>query len=196
MAAKMVFQPKIFIFSAPSGAGKTTLVQHLLHIFPNIGFSISACTRPARPDEIDGVDYYFLNPETFKQHIAAGDFVEWEEVYENRLYGTLKSEVNRLATLQKHLIFDVDVKGGLTLKQYFGDQALAVFVKPPSFDALAQRLKARQTENEESLQKRLDKAREELLFEPQFEKVLVNEYLEQAKADAEQLVKVFLQQGK
>jgi guanylate kinase len=179
---------KALIFSAPSGSGKTTLVKYLLQNNADLGFSISASTRDKRGrTEQDGKDYHFLSPEEFKKKIDNDEFVEWEEVYEGNFYGTLKSEIERLWSEGKHVIFDVDVKGGLSLKKYFGDKALAVFVKVPSLDVLNERLKDRGTESEESLSRRLFKARFEMSFENQFDVVLVNEDLEQSLAKAQEL---------
>lgn len=156
---------KAFIFSAPSGSGKTTIVKHLLSSRNDLGFSISACTRDKRGrHEVHGKDYYFLSPQEFKQKIDDDEFIEWEEVYEGNFYGTLKSEIQRIWDSGKHVIFDVDVKGGLQLKEYFGDKALAVFVKVPSLDTLEERLKDRGTESEESLSRRIYKAKFEMSF--------------------------------
>ena len=161
---------KVIIFSAPSGSGKTTIVKHLLAQNEDLGFSISACTRDKRGrEEVHGKDYYFLTPEVFKSHIDNDDFVEWEEVYEGNFYGTLKSEIQRLWDDNKNVIFDVDVKGGLALKNYFGDNALAIFVQVPSEEILIQRLKDRQTESENSISRRLYKAQFEMSFANQFD---------------------------
>src|SRR5690554_3436052 len=158
-----MFSGKAVIFSAPSGSGKTTIVKHLLKTNPQLGFSISACTRDKRGrEEENGKDYYFLTPEEFKEKIDQDAFVEWEEVYEGNFYGTLKEEIQRIWDQDKTVIFDVDVKGGLHLKEYFGDNALAIFVKVPSIDELKNRLKDRATESEESLSRRLYKAKFEM----------------------------------
>src|SRR5690606_1769266 len=160
---------KAIIVSAPSGSGKTTIVKHLIQNNPNLGFSISACTRDKRGrDEKNGKDYYFLTPEEFKNKIDQNAFVEWEEVYEGNFYGTLKEEIQRIWNEGKHVIFDVDVKGGLNLKKYFGENGLAIFVKVPSLDVLKARLKDRGTESEESLSRRLYKAQFEMTFENRF----------------------------
>ena len=181
------------IFSAPSGAGKTTIVHHLLSKFPReLAFSISACNRPARTVEQGGKDYYFLTTEEFKAQIAQNEFLEWEEVYPGRFYGTLRREVERIWLSGQCAIFDVDVQGGLKLKQIFGDDALAVFVQPPSVDALEKRLRLRQTEDEASLQRRVEKARLELTFAQKFDAVLINDQLESALKKAEELVTEFL----
>lgn len=179
---------KALIFSAPSGSGKTTIVKHLLETNPDLGFSISASTRDKRGrTEKNGKDYYFLSPEDFKEKIDKGDFIEWEEVYEGNFYGTLKSEIERIWASGKNVIFDVDVKGGINLKNYFGDKALAVFVKVPSVEVLKERLKDRGTESDESLSRRLFKANFEMSFQDEFDVVLVNEKLEKSLAEAQSL---------
>lgn len=183
---------KLIIFSAPSGSGKTTLVHHLLSIPElQLAFSVSATSRAKRPNEADGKDYYFLSADEFRSRIEKGDFLEWEEVYENQYYGTLRSEIERIHSEGNTVIFDVDVIGGLNIKKQFGDAALAVFVQPPSVKELENRLKRRETESDESLAKRVDKAAEELKFSNQFDVVLVNDNLEVAKSDAEKLVANF-----
>ncbi len=183
---------KALIFSAPSGSGKTTIVKHLLAKNSDFGFSISASTRDKRGrNESDGKDYYFLSPEEFKRKIDADEFIEWEEVYDGNFYGTLKSEIERIWKLGKNVIFDVDVKGGLNLKKYFGDRALAVFVMVPSLDVLEERLKDRGTESEESLSRRLFKAKFEMSFRNRFDAVLVNEDLEKSLAEAQKLYDTF-----
>src|SRR3989337_1422052 len=169
---------KAIIFSAPSGSGKTTIVKHLLKRKPDLGFSISASTRDKRGrTEQNGKDYYFLPPKEFKKKIDNDEFVEWQEVYEGNFYGTLKSEIDRVWKEGKNIIFDVDVKGGLNLKKYFGDKALAIFVKVPSLEVLKDRLNDRGTETEESLSRRLFKANFEMSFQDQFDVVLINEEL-------------------
>ncbi|WP_375579194.1 guanylate kinase [Marivirga tractuosa] len=184
---------KAIIFSAPSGAGKTTIVQHLLDKHPELGFSISACTRDKRGrTEVDGVDYYFLTPEEFKKRIDKDEFVEWEEVYEGNFYGTLKEEVQRIWDSGKAVIFDVDVKGGLKLKKYFGKYALAVFVKVPSLEVLEERLKNRNSESSSSLSQRLYKAKFEMTFEKEFDVTLVNEDLPTSLKKAEDMVAGFI----
>jgi guanylate kinase len=183
---------KALIFSAPSGSGKTTIVRHLLSTNPDLGFSISASTRDKRGrTESHGQDYYFLSPEDFKKKIDADAFIEWEEVYEGNFYGTLKSEIDRIWKEGKNVIFDVDVKGGLNLKRYFGDHALAVFVKVPTLEILKERLKDRGTESEESLSRRLFKAKFEMSFQDKFDVVLVNENLQKSLAEAQQLYDAF-----
>lgn len=183
---------KAIIFSAPSGSGKTTLVKHLLQNNPDLGFSISASTRDKRGrSEQHGKDYYFLTPEEFKKKIDNDEFIEWEEVYEGNYYGTLKSEITRIWSEGKNVIFDVDVKGGLNLKKYFGDKALAVFVKVPSLEILEERLKARGTESHGSLSQRLFKAKFEMTFQDKFDVVLINEDLNKSLAQAQQLYDEF-----
>jgi len=187
-------QGKAIIFSAPSGSGKTTIVRHLLSTYQNLGFSISACTRQRRKqNEIHGKDYYFLTPEEFKQKIAEGVFVEWEQVYEDLYYGTLKSEIARIWGEGKHILFDVDVKGGLSLKRYFKDRALAVFVKVPSVEELAQRLRYRNTETKESFEQRLAKAESEMAYEKEFDVTLINANLDDTLKKAEALIEAFIQ---
>ncbi len=183
---------KAIIFSAPSGSGKTTIVRHLLKTNPDLGFSISASTRDKRGrTEQHGKDYYFLTPEEFKKKIDDNDFIEWEEVYEGNFYGTLKSEIDRIWKQGKNVIFDVDVKGGLNLKKYFGDKALAVFVKVPTLEILKERLNDRGTESAESISRRLFKANFEMSFQDQFDKVLINENLQKSLAEAQLLYEEF-----
>jgi guanylate kinase len=179
---------KAIIFSAPSGSGKTTIVKHLLNTNPDLGFSISASTRDKRGrTEEHGKDYYFLSPVEFKQKIDNDEFVEWEEVYEGNFYGTLKSEVQRIWDEGKNVIFDVDVKGGMALKKYFGDKALSIFVKVPSLNVLKERLHDRGTETPESLSRRLFKAQFETTFQDHFDYVLINEQLNTSLAEAQRL---------
>ena len=183
---------KAIIFSAPSGSGKTTIVKHLLKNNPDLGFSISASTRDRRGrTEKNGQDYYFLSPIDFKNKIDNNEFVEWEEVYEGNFYGTLKSEIQRIWDSGKNVIFDVDVKGGMNLKKYFGDNALAIFVKVPSFEILKERLHDRGTESEESLSRRLFKAQFEMSFQDHFDRILVNENLQQSLTEAQRLYDEF-----
>ncbi len=189
----MPFSGKLIIFSAPSGSGKTTIVKHLLANNPNLGFSISACTRDKRGrNEENGKDYFFLTPEEFKRRIDNKEFVEWEQVYEGAFYGTLKSEIERIWRLNKHVIFDVDVKGGISLKKYYGEKALAIFVKVPSMEVLEQRLRYRGTDSDESISRRLFKVKFEMSFENQFDVTLVNENLETTLVKAQQLADDFL----
>jgi guanylate kinase len=184
---------KIIIFSAPSGAGKTTIVRHLVNVFPQLSFSISACTRDRRGrSEVNGKDYYFITPEEFHEKIGNDEFVEWEEVYEGAFYGTLKSEIERIWAEGQHAILDVDVKGGLSVKNFYKDRALAIFVKPPSIEELSKRLVARNTDSASSISSRIFKAKFELTFEHEFDEVIVNDNLEEACAKAEKLVRAFI----
>jgi guanylate kinase len=183
---------KALIFSAPSGSGKTTIVKHLLQNNPDLGFSISASTRDRRGrTEKDGKDYYFLSPEEFKKKIDNNEFIEWEEVYAGNFYGTLKTEIDRIWREGHDVIFDVDVKGGINLKKYFGDKALAIFVKVPSIEILKERLQERGTETEESLSRRLFKAKFEMSFADKFDVVLVNEDLNTSLKEAQKLYDQF-----
>ncbi|MBL1280879.1 MAG: guanylate kinase [Fluviicola sp.] len=184
---------KCIIFSAPSGAGKTTIVHHLLEQNFGLEFSVSACSREPRPQEVDGSDYYFLGVEKFKELIEKDAFVEWEEVYSNNFYGTLKSEMERIWSEGKTVIFDVDVIGGLNLKKQFQDDAFAVFVQPPSYEELEKRLRGRSTESEEKINQRMEKAHKEMAFSSEFDAVLINDNLKEACNKAEQLVGEFLQ---
>ena len=184
---------KLIIFSAPSGSGKTTIVKHLLDQPElNLAFSISATSRPRRGKEKNGINYYFMSVSQFKRHIKDGDFLEWEEVYRDNFYGTLKSEVERLWAEGKNVIFDIDVSGGLRIKKKFPDKTLAVFVKPPSVDELKIRLKKRSTESDDKINMRIAKASVELATAPQFDKVIKNYDLPVALDEAHQLVADFL----
>ncbi len=183
---------KLIIFAAPSGAGKTTLVKHLLKNINNLVFSVSATTRPRRAKEVDGKDYYFISLDEFKERIKNGDFVEWQEVYDGNYYGTLTSEVDHLLDMGKNVIFDVDVQGALNLKNHYQEQALAVFVEPPSVEVLRARLYRRRTETPESLERRVQKAASELNYQPLFDTSVYNNDLETAKTDAESVVLDFL----
>ena len=184
---------KLIVFSAPSGSGKTTIVRHLLKQEDlNLEFSISAATREARGEEVNGKDYYFMSLKDFKTHIKNEDFVEWEEVYRDNFYGTLKSEVERIWAKGKNVIFDIDVAGGLRIKHKFPEETLAVFVKPPSVDELKRRLKERSTESEEKINMRIAKAHVELATAPQFDVVIKNYDLDIALEEAYQLVKDFV----
>lgn len=183
---------KLVVFSAPSGSGKTTLVHYLLDAGLPLEFSISAASRSIRGKEVQGQDYYFLSVEEFKKKINNNEFIEWEEVYQDHFYGTLKSEVQRIWDKGKHIIFDVDVVGGLNIKKQFADKALAVFVQPPSIKDLELRLRGRGTEDEESLKKRLDKAAYEMTFAGKFDVVIVNDDLEKAKKQIFDVVSNFL----
>ncbi len=183
---------KVIILSAPSGAGKTTIVKYLLEQDLQLEFSISACSRQMRPGEKHGVDYYFLEINDFKKKIDNNEFIEWEEVYEGNYYGTLKTEIERIWKNGKHVLFEVDVKGGISLKKIFKEKALSVFIKPPTVNDLRERLKLRSTETVEIIEKRMQRAEEELSFEKQFDIVIVNDKLEEAKEKSYQIVKEFI----
>lgn len=184
---------KVVIFSAPSGSGKTTVVRHILDLHPEMEFSVSATSRPPRGQEQDGVDYYFLSPRAFKARIRADKFVEYEEVYEGRFYGTLKSEVERIWAKGHVIIFDVDVKGGISLKEYFGDKALSVFIQAPDVAELRRRLVARGTDSPEAIDERVAKAAEEMTYAPRFDYILINDDLQTAFREIEGVVDRFLQ---
>ena len=184
---------KVIIFSAPSGAGKSTVVGHLLELHPEFEFSVSATSRAPRGQERDGVEYYFISADRFRELIAQDAFVEYEEVYQDRFYGTLKSEVERIWSKGHVIIFDVDVKGGVNLKKFFGDAALSVLIVPPSMEVLESRLRGRGTDSEEAIRERLDKAAWELDFAAgKFDRDLVNDKLEDTFAESEALVDAFL----
>lgn len=183
---------KCIIFSAPSGAGKTTIVKRLLEEVHALRFSVSACTRDKRVGEKDEKDYYFLSINDFKNKINREEFIEWEEVYTDHYYGTLKKEIERIWNEGHHVIFDVDVIGGLNLKKYFGEKALAIFVMPPSIEELEARLRGRATETEDRLAKRIGKAQEELNTADQFDVILLNDHLEEACNKAKELVGNFI----
>lgn len=186
---------KLLVFSAPSGSGKTTIVRHLLaQPDLNLEFSVSCTTREPRGEEVNGKDYYFISLKEFKNHIKAEEFVEWEEVYRDNFYGTLKSEVERIWAKGKNVIFDIDVAGGLRIKSKFKQETLAVFVKPPSIDELKIRLKKRSTESDDKINMRIAKASVELATAPQFDKIIKNYDLEVAKSEAYELVKEFIYQ--
>jgi guanylate kinase len=188
----MTVKGKVIIVSAPSGAGKTTIVRHLLSCPFNLKFSVSATSRKPRANETDGTDYFFLSEEQFRHRIRNGDFLEWEEVYPGIYYGTLRSEVYRLRDDGYNVIFDVDVVGGLDLKEIFQTDALAIFVSPPSIDDLDERLKARSTETAEKIAMRVAKAESEMKFAPRFDVILLNDLLDKVLAKAEQITKEFL----
>ncbi|MBL4594087.1 MAG: guanylate kinase [Flavobacteriales bacterium] len=187
-----MMEGKCIILCAPSGAGKTSITKYLLQQDLGLEFSISACNRDARANETDGVDYHFLTTESFKSRIDNNEFVEWEEVYTDSYYGTLKTEINRIWDNGKNVIFDVDVEGGLSLTKHFGEKALAIFIKPPSIEALEERLRSRGTEDEEKIQKRLAKAEKELEYSKWFDYIIVNDNLENAQQEAFSLIKSFL----
>ena len=183
---------KVLIFSAPSGSGKSTIVNHILGLHPEIEFSVSATSRLPRGEEKDGVEYLFYSADVFRLLVRDGKFVEYEEVYPDRFYGTLKAEVNRIWARGHVIIFDVDVKGGVNLKKYFGDQALSVFIQAPSVVVLRERLVKRGTDSAGDIDKRVAKAAEEMTYAPKFDKVLVNDDLATAFAEAEAMVDTFL----
>lgn len=185
---------KVIIFSAPSGSGKTTLVKHCLEVFPELEFSISCTTRNLRGKEKNGTDYYFISPDEFREKIAENAFVEYEEVYTDKYYGTLKSEVERIWNLGKTVIFDVDVKGGIALKNYFKEKALSIFIMPPSIEELERRLISRNTDDTETIKMRVEKASEEMEYKEQFDTVVVNTVLDEAKTQTETLISKFLNQ--
>jgi len=183
---------KVLIFSAPSGSGKSTVVNHILGLHPEIEFSVSATSRPPRGTEQDGVEYLFYSADVFRLMVRDGKFVEHEEVYPDRFYGTLKSEVNRIWAKGNVIIFDVDVKGGVSLKKYFGDSALSVFIQAPSVEELRKRLIARATDPMDAIEQRVAKAAEEMTWAPKFDRILVNDNLETAFKEAEKMVDDFL----
>ena len=190
----MTASSKLIIFSAPSGSGKSTIVNYLMKEHPELrlAFSISCTSRPPRGTERHGVEYFFLSPEDFKAKIAAGEFLEYEEVYPDRFYGTLKAQVERQGEAGQNVIFDVDVKGGCSIKRHYGDRALSVFIQPPSIEALRQRLEHRGTDAPDVIEQRIAKAAYELTFAPQFDAIIVNDDLQQAEQEALRLVTDFL----
>lgn len=188
-------QGKLVIFSAPSGSGKTTILRRVLPVLPRLAFSVSATSRQMRPGEVDGKDYYFMTAETFRRKVAADEFLEYEEVYAGQFYGTLKSELDRIWAQGKDVVFDVDVKGGLRIKERFPQHSLAIFIQPPSVAELKRRLEGRGTETAESLKKRLDRAEEELSFAPRFDLRIVNDEIERAVEEVRAAVTAFLREA-
>lgn len=186
-----IMENKVMVFSAPSGAGKTTIVTHLLKAFNKLEFSVSATSRAPRGQEVDGKDYYFLSVKEFKKRIKNNEFVEYEEVYPGSFYGTLKSEVERIWAKGNVIMFDVDVKGGVSIKKIFGEKAFTVFIMPPSLEVMEKRLRARGTDSEEAIKTRVAKAAEEMTYAAKFDAVLVNDVLEESFEKAERLVKLF-----
>lgn len=183
---------KLIIFSAPSGSGKSTIINYLLTQNLNLAFSISATSRPPRGTERDGVEYFFLSPEEFRRRIAGGEFLEYEEVYHDRFYGTLKSQVEKQLAAGQNVVFDVDVVGGCNIKKFYGDRALSVFIQPPSVEELRKRLVGRGTDTPEVIEDRVAKAAYEMSFAPKFDKIIVNDDLETAKAEALEVITQFL----
>ncbi len=183
---------KLIIFSAPSGSGKSTIINYLMEQGLNLAFSISATSRPPRGTERHGVEYFFLSPEEFRQRIADGEFLEYEEVYKDRFYGTLKSQVEKQLEAGQNVVFDVDVKGGCNIKSFYGDRALSMFIQPPSVEELRRRLNHRGTDSPEVIEDRIARAEYELSFAPKFDTVIVNDNLEKAKAEALEKLTAFL----
>ena len=184
---------KLIILSAPSGAGKSTIIEHLLKKDFNLEFSISACTRKPRGKEKHGAEYYFLTPQDFKNKISKNQFLEWEEVYEDHYYGTLKSEIDRIFTKGNNVIFDIDIAGGLNIKKQYGDKAISIFIMPPSVNELENRLRNRGTDSEENIKKRIDKAKFEISFANKFDITIINEKIEEAVKETEEILYNFLE---
>ena len=191
----MSFQGKLIVFTAPSGSGKTTIVRHVLNSFDNTAFSISATTRKKRPHENHAKDYYYISVETFQSWISMDAFAEWEEVYQGQYYGTPKSEIERLIKCGKHVVFDVDVKGAMSIKRLYPNETLAIFIRVPSLAVLESRLRQRGNDDEESIRRRLAKASHELTFEQEFDAVLINDDLQVTLKEAEDIVQNFLHLG-
>ena len=183
---------KLIIFSAPSGSGKSTIINYLMQQGLGLAFSISATSRAPRGTEQHGVEYFFLSPEEFRQRIANNEFLEYEEVYPDRFYGTLKEQVERQLEAGQHVVFDVDVVGGCNIKEYYGHRALSIFIQPPSIEELRRRLEGRGTDTPEVIKQRIDKAEYELSFSPKFDKIVINDHLETAQAETLTLIKHFL----
>ena len=192
MMNSRAFKGKVIIVSAPSGAGKTTLINKLLETKLPLNFSVSACSRKARTNEIEGEDYYFLSIEEFKNKITKNDFIEWEEVYKNNFYGTLKSEISRIWNQKKHVVFDVDVLGGISLKNYFKENALSIFINPPSIEVLSERLNKRNSETKESISERIKKSVHEMEYLDKFDMVILNDNLKDASKKIIDTVKNFI----
>ena len=192
MMNSRAFKGKVIIVSAPSGAGKTTLINKLLETKLPLNFSVSACSRKARTNEIEGEDYYFLSIEEFKNKITKNDFIEWEEVYKNNFYGTLKSEISRIWNQKKHVVFDVDVLGGISLKNYFKENALSIFINPPSIEVLSERLNKRNSETKKSISERIEKSVHEMKYLDKFDKIITNDKLENASKNIIDTVKNFI----
>ena len=190
-----VIKGKVIVFSAPSGAGKTTIVNKVITRHPDFSFSVSATTRPRRGNEVNGREYFFVTVDQFKDLVAAREFLEYQEVYPGRFYGTLITEVERIRREGKHPVFDVDVKGGINIKRYYGEEACSIFIEPPSLEALRERLIARGTESMEEINKRLSKAALELESAPEFDHVVINDDLDKAVAHAERIIQKFLKEG-
>lgn len=184
---------KLIIFSAPSGSGKTTIITWIMSLDLNLGFSVSATSRPPRGQEVNGKDYYFLSPDEFREYISRDAFLEWEEVYTDKYYGTLKSEVEKKLNEGKNILLDVDVMGGLNIKKLYGKQALSIFVQPPGIEVLKQRLEQRGTDSPEVIKERVEKAKWELSFAPQFDNTIINDDLETAKTQCYNLIKAFIE---
>lgn len=189
---RTVMDKKVLIFSAPSGAGKSTIVNHLLKVFPSLEFSVSATSRAPRGEERDGREYYFLSAGEFASRVASGDFIEWEEVYSGSCYGTLKSELDRIWAEGHVVVFDIDVRGGLNVKRLLGSQALSVFIMPPSVEELRRRLYGRGTDTPEAIERRVAKAESEMAQADSYDRVIVNDSLDAALAEAEAVVREFL----